>query len=162
MPKLKRLKVLLNQRGEENKKGNGLMDNTAKEIYLLQNGKCPHCRAQLRVVNTEGAVYKTRLLKVVGTEDHWSNALIVESLLSLLKNWIFFKAKKSFQTKKPGMVGWFTQPHSRLFYFQEMTRWISTWKRYWPMFSWRSARTPGKHRPKHDWWDWCLDFAGDG
>jgi len=41
------------------------MDNTAKEIYLLQNGKCPHCRAQLRVVNTEGAVYKTRLLKVV-------------------------------------------------------------------------------------------------
>jgi len=58
--------VLLNQRGEENKKGNRFMDNTAKDIYyLLPNGKCPHCGAQIRVIDSESTVYKTRLLKMV-------------------------------------------------------------------------------------------------
>ncbi len=41
------------------------MDNTAKEIYLLPNGRCPYCRAQLRVINPESTVYKTRLLKII-------------------------------------------------------------------------------------------------
>ena len=57
--------MLLNQRGEENKKGNGFMDNTAKEIYLLQNGKCSNCGTQIRVIDPESVLYKTRLVKIV-------------------------------------------------------------------------------------------------
>ena len=39
------------------------MDNTAKEIYhLLPNGKCPICKAQVRVIASEYTLYKTRLV----------------------------------------------------------------------------------------------------
>ena len=41
------------------------MDNTAKEIYLLPNGKCSNFGAQIRVSDTESVLYKTRLLKMV-------------------------------------------------------------------------------------------------
>lgn len=43
-----------------------MMDNTAKEIYyLLQNGKCPNCKTQIRVIDPEYTLYKIRLLKIV-------------------------------------------------------------------------------------------------
>lgn len=42
------------------------MDNTAKDIYhLLPNGRCPNCSAQIRVIDSESTVYKTRLVKMV-------------------------------------------------------------------------------------------------
>lgn len=42
------------------------MGNTAEEIiYLLPNGRCPYCKAQIRVKDFDSTVYKTRLLKVV-------------------------------------------------------------------------------------------------
>jgi len=43
-----------------------MADNTAKEIYyLLPNGKCPICRKQIRVIDSEITLYKIRLLKIV-------------------------------------------------------------------------------------------------
>ena len=60
--------MLLNRRGEENKNGNRFMGNTAEELFhLLPNGRCPNCKAQIRVQDSESTVYKTRLLKVVRT-----------------------------------------------------------------------------------------------
>ena len=42
------------------------MDNTAKKIaYLLPNGKCSNCGAQIRLSDSESTIYKTRLLKMV-------------------------------------------------------------------------------------------------
>lgn len=42
-----------------------MIDNTAQDIYsLLPNGKCPNCKAQIRVIDPEYTLYKIRLLKI--------------------------------------------------------------------------------------------------
>lgn len=41
-------------------------NSTAEQIYYLHpDGKCPVCKTQIRVIDPEYKIYKTRLLKIL-------------------------------------------------------------------------------------------------